>query len=143
MIAAYALTFSAMVHEFCGRTGTVHTQSESVVAFSTEQGLPYWLAFAEMLHGAALVAQGQISEGKSQINQGLANYRATGATLGSSYFLALLADAYRTAGQVEEGLAVLAEALSVVDKSGERFYEAELYRLKGELLLMQAEKLKG
>jgi adenylate cyclase len=52
-----------------------------------------------------------------------------------SYFLALLAEAYGKAGQAAEGLATLAEALTVVDKSGERFYEAELYRLRGELLL--------
>ena len=52
-----------------------------------------------------------------------------------SYFLALLAEAYGKAGQAEEGLTVLAEALARVDKTGERFYEAELYRLKGELTL--------
>jgi hypothetical protein len=55
-----------------------------------------------------------------------------------SYFLALLAEAYGKAGQAEERLAALAEALTVVDKSGERFYEAELYRLKGELTLAQS-----
>jgi predicted ATPase len=54
------------------------------------------------------------------------------------YWLALLAEAHRNAGQVEEGLSVLAEALAAVDKTGERFYEAELYRLKGELLLRQS-----
>jgi predicted ATPase len=52
-----------------------------------------------------------------------------------SYHLVLLAEVYGKAGQAEEGLAVLADALAVVDKSGERFYEAELYRLRGELLL--------
>ena len=58
-----------------------------------------------------------------------------------SYYLVLLAEAYGKAGQAEEGLATLAEALSVVDKSGERFYEAELYRLKGELLLAQGKRV--
>ena len=53
------------------------------------------------------------------------------------YFLALLAEAYGKVGQAEEGLTALAEALAVVDKTGERFYEAELYRLKGELTLQQ------
>jgi predicted ATPase len=54
------------------------------------------------------------------------------------YFLALLAEAYGVAGQTEEGLTVLAEALTVVDRTGERFYEAELYRLKGELTLQSS-----
>ena len=55
-----------------------------------------------------------------------------------SYYLALLAEAYGKAGLAEEGLAALAEALTVVDKSGERFYEAELHRLRGELTLAQS-----
>src|SRR5439155_15808593 len=58
-----------------------------------------------------------------------------GAEVSQSYYLALLAEAYGKAGQAEDGLAALAEALTAVDKSGERFYEAELYRLKGELSL--------
>src|SRR3970040_2924397 len=72
------------------------------------------------------------------MRQGLASWQATGAELYRSYWLALLAEAYGKAGQTEEGLTVLAEALAVVNKNSERFYEAELYRLKGELLLMQA-----
>ncbi|MGH9428498.1 MAG: hypothetical protein ACRD2L_19600, partial [Terriglobia bacterium] len=60
-----------------------------------------------------------------------------GAELLLSYYLALLAEVYGEMGQAEEGLAVLTEALAVADKGGERFYEAELYRLKGELTLKQ------
>jgi len=74
-------------------------------------------------------------EGIARIQQGIAAYRATGAELYQPHFLALLAEADGKAAQVEEGLAVLAEALAVVVKTGERFYEAELYRLKGELTL--------
>ena len=69
------------------------------------------------------------------MRQGLAASRATGARVGWPYILALLAEAHGKVGQTEEGLTVLAEALDVVNKTGERFYEAELYRLKGELLL--------
>jgi predicted ATPase len=69
------------------------------------------------------------------MSQGIGAWRATGAELLRPHFLALLAEAYGKAGQAEEGLAALAEALEVVDKSGERFYEAELYRLKGTLTL--------
>ncbi len=69
------------------------------------------------------------------MRQSLAALRAIGAELGRTYLLALLAEAYGKAGQVEEGLNVLAEALAAANKTGERYYEAELYRLKGELLL--------
>jgi predicted ATPase len=74
------------------------------------------------------------------MHQGLAIYRATGAGLGQSDFLALLAEAYGKAGQAGEGLGVLAEALQLVAKNDERFYKAELYRIKGELTLQQGTK---
>jgi predicted ATPase len=70
--------------------------------------------------------QGWGHEGIARIQQGIAAFRATGAELYRPYFLALLAEAHRKAEQVEKGLAVLAEALAVLDKTGERFYEAEL-----------------
>ena len=112
-------------------------RAETLIALSREQGFPLWLAQGTILRGWALAEQGQGEEGISQIRQGLAAHRARGQSCARPYFLALLAEAYGKAGQVEEGLTVLAEALTVVDKTGERFYEAELYRLKGELTLAQ------
>ncbi len=95
------------------------------------------MGWATVLRGWALTEQGQGEKGIAQIHQGLATYRATGAGLGQSDFLALLAEAYGKAGQTEEGLGVLAEAMTLVDKNDERFYEAELYRIKGELTLQR------
>jgi predicted ATPase len=77
------------------------------------------------------------------MRQGLATHHAVGAGIFYSYYLALLAEAYRNAGQVEEGVSALAEALVVIDKTGERFYEAELYRLYGELSLRMGERETG
>src|SRR5712692_885890 len=88
-----------------------------------------------MWRGWALAEQGRVEEGIVQMSQGLAALRAMGAELGQSWFLALLAEAYRKVEQTEEGLGVLAEALATVNRTGERVYEAELYRLKGELSL--------
>ena len=85
-----------------------------------------------------MAVQGQGAEGIVQILQGLAAYRATGAELLCPYFLALLAEAYGSIGQGAEGLSVLEEALPIVDQKGVRFYEAELHRLRGELLLQHA-----
>jgi predicted ATPase len=90
--------------------------------------------------GWALAERGQEGEGIQQIHQGMAAHRATGVELYRPHHLALLAEAYEKTGQVEEGLRALAEALTVVDKNGERFYEAELYRLKGQLALQQKSK---
>jgi predicted ATPase len=72
------------------------------------------------------------------MHQGLAALRAVGAEIERPSSLALLAEVYGQEGQAEKGLAVLAEALAMVDKSGERFYEAEMYRLRGELTLAQS-----
>jgi predicted ATPase len=112
-------------------------QIEAVMALCREQGFLYWLAVATVARGGALVQQGQEEEGIVQICQGLAAWQAIGAELNRPSFLAMLAEAYGKVGQTIEGLTALAEALAVVDKTGERWYEAELHRLKGELTLQK------
>ena len=87
-----------------------------------------------MPRGWALAEQGQIEEGITHMRRGLAAWRATGAELVQPYFLTLLAEAYGKGERAEDGLAVLAEALEAVHHTGECWWEAELYRLKGELL---------
>src|SRR5262249_50098611 len=95
-------------------------------------------------HGWALAMQGQEKEGIQQIQQALAAVRATGTKERRPHHLALLAEAYGKTGQVEEGLTTLDEALPAGDRTGGRWYEAELYRLKGELTLQQeSQKAKG
>jgi predicted ATPase len=85
--------------------------------------------------GLALVEQGQGEAGITQLRQGLAAHRATGAEIGVSSYLALLVEASRYVGQIEEGLRVIAEALAIGDRSRRSQWAAELYRLKGVLLL--------
>jgi predicted ATPase len=134
---AFALSFAARVHQLCLEGQFAQKLAEEVIAVSTEQDLAFWLAWGTTVRGGALVEQGQGEEGIAQIHQGLAAFRNTRAEGWRLYFLALLAEAYEKVKQPEEGLAVLAEALAIVDKSGERVVEAELYRLKGELSLQQ------
>jgi predicted ATPase len=111
--------------------------AEAAISLTTEQGFPSWMAWGALLRGWALAQQGQAQVGLEQMTQGLMTYRATGTELVRPYFLALLAEAYGTRGEPEAGLAVLTEALTLVETTGERWYEAELYRLRGELLLQQ------
>jgi predicted ATPase len=85
------------------------------------------------------VEQGQGEAGITQLHQGLAAYRAAGTELRWPYYLALLAGAYGTVGQAGKGLGVLPEAFATVERTGERFYEAELYRLKGQLTLQKSQ----
>ena len=83
-----------------------------------------------------MVQEGRGEEGSAQMRQSLADLRATGAGLWQPVFLSLIAEAHARIGQTERGLAVLGEAMTFVDRNEERFYEAELHRAKGELLLV-------
>ncbi len=134
---AYALNFAGNLYQFRREWQAAQERAEALLALASEQGFPVWLAWGTIMRGWALVEQGQGEEGIAQIRQGLAAWRAMGSAVWWPYFLALLAEAYRKVGQGEEGLGVLAEALATVDKTGERYYEAELYRLKGELTLQK------
>jgi predicted ATPase len=115
----------------------VQERTAALVALSTKQGFPLFSALGTIRRGWALAAQEQVEEGIPQIRQGMAAYQALGTELGRSYFLSYVAEAYGKGRQAEEGLSVLAEALAAVDRTGGRYYEAELYRLKGELTLQQ------
>jgi len=134
---ALALAQASNVHHYRREAQVVQERAEALIALSTEQGFPQWLAYGTIMRGWALIARGEGAEGIAQIRQGLVARRAVGAELLRPYFLSLLTEAYGGVGQPEEGLTVLVEALAIVDNTGERNWEAELHRLKGELLLMQ------
>src|SRR5262249_13573561 len=104
---------------------------------ATEQGFPLWMVLGSILRGWALTQQGKMQEGIEQFNQGLRAFRAMGVEINRSHFLALLAEIYGTMGQPETGLAVLVEAQALVDTMDVHWYDPELYRLKGALLLQQ------
>jgi predicted ATPase len=134
----FALGQGAMLHQFRREVQATRERVEAVMALAHEQGFQRWEAWGTTLRGWTLVEQGQAAEGIVQIRQGLAAWQTAGQELGRPSFLAMLAEACGKAGQTEAGLAVLAEALAVVEKTGQRDCEAELYRLKGELLLARA-----
>src|SRR5262249_3043857 len=112
-------------------------RAEAALTLATEQGNPYWMAGGAILRGWALATQGQAEEGIAHMQQGLAAYRAPGAELLWPFWLAMVAAADGQVGQADEGVHTLDEALALGDKTGERFWEAELHRLQGELLLSQ------
>jgi len=112
-------------------------RADALITLATAQGFPFQLAGGMLCRGLVLTEQGRPEEGMQQIRQGLAAHQATGAAAGLPYALAFLARAYRQDGQGAKGQQVLDEALALVHRTGERCYEAELYRLKGELLLQR------
>jgi predicted ATPase len=132
---AFASFFTIWVHAFRREYTEAREQAETVIALATEQGLPVWLALGTIAQGWVLVEQGKGEAGIAALQQGLAAYRGTGGAQLYTAWLAMLAEAYGKLGQNEDGLSSLAEALEFVDRTGECFYEAEVYRLKGELTL--------
>ncbi|MCY1253829.1 TOMM system kinase/cyclase fusion protein [compost metagenome] len=136
--SADALLAAAEVRLLRGEVQPAQDLAQALVALATDYGLPYGLACGTILSGSALAANGHVEEGIDLIQKGLSAYRATGAELLRTHFLALLAEACARAGQVEAGLAAVAEALATVERTEERVHEAELHRLKGELTLLEA-----
>jgi predicted ATPase len=132
---AFALNFAGVLYHFLRDAPTLRERAQAAIALASEQGFIVWLVQGRVLQGWGLAEQGRGQEGIAQMREGLAAWRAMGAELGRPYYLGLLAEAYGKMGQTEAGLSALAEALSAMDNHGECYWKAELYRLKGELLL--------
>ena len=134
---AVALYFTGMVHQCRREVNAAQEQSEAVRAISTEQGFTLWASAGAIGEGWALTEQGMGATGIAQMQQGLTDWRTTGAEILRPYFLALLAEAYVKVEKLDEGFSVLTDALDAVERRGDRFFEAELNRIKGELMLLR------
>jgi predicted ATPase len=133
----YALTMATSLHLYCREWDQTQEQAETTITLATEQGFPLFVAYCTVYRGRILAEHGHTAAGIAQMRRGIAAIRDTGTEMFQSYFPALLAEAYLKDGQIEEGLATVAEAAAFVDRTEERYYEAELWRIKGELLLAQ------
>jgi predicted ATPase len=134
---AIAQVTAAYVYQFRRNVLAVYEQAEAAVTFSTEQGFPLWAAFGTSLCGWALAMQGQGEEGLAQVHQGISSFRATGAALFVPYLCTVLSEIYDHLGHTKDGLQALAEAHTLVEQYEERWWEAEVCRLRGVLLLQQ------
>ncbi|MFC6673678.1 hypothetical protein [Marinobacterium aestuariivivens] len=136
-VTAYALIFAAEIHLNRREAALARERAEAAIALSLEEGFPLLSTWGAILRGWSQVEQGQWQAGIDQIREGLTAYRATGAEVWVTHFLALLAEACEKAGQTAEGLDVLQAAGGVIEKNQEHIYEAELHRIRGLLLLRQ------
>jgi predicted ATPase len=134
---ALAQFFAAYLYHRRRETSALQAQAETLLALATTQGFPLWVGFGICWLGWVLTMQGQVAAGLAQLHQGMATILATGQTLSQPYCLVLLAEAAGYAGQVEEGLRLLAEALTAFEASGRGDMLTEAYRLQGEFLLCQ------
>jgi len=134
---AASLTLGNILLSLVGDNVALQERACQLVAVATEQGFPFRRAMGTISRGWVKVKNGDVEEGILLLHSGSVAYRATGAEVWTPYYGALLAGACEIAGQVEEGLPALDEALQIVERTGERWFEAELHRHKGQLLLQQ------
>jgi predicted ATPase len=132
---ALALYFGAVLQQYRRDGPRVQESAEAIMAVAKEHEFSFWFATGQTMQGWALVEQGKWARGMALLRRGVSKFAATGGTTHRTYHLAGLAEAMGRAGQIEEGLRVLAEALAQVHATSEGFHGAELYRLQGELLL--------
>ena len=130
----FALLNSAIIYGLRREWLAVRERVETVLALAVEHGFSLLSAMATIYRGRALAVHDQTQVDMTQIHQGLTVLEAMGVALLRPFHLALLAETYSDMAQPEKGLQVLDDALAVVDRTEERWWEAELYRLKGELL---------
>jgi predicted ATPase len=135
---AHVFFYFVNFHYMRRESQRVQERAEMLITLAREGEFAMGLAWGTLLRGWALAVQGRGEEGMAQIRQGLTAVQATGARLGEPLYLLILAEALGQAGHLGEGLEALAKALEVAHHSGERYLEAELYRLKGEFLGMQS-----
>jgi predicted ATPase len=134
---AWTLALGSALASLVGDNVTLGKLAGQRVAVATEHGLPVWRAQGTIYRGWVKAKIGDLAEGISALRSGLTAYRATGAAAGIPHFNALLAEACELAGQIEEGLTLLDEALEFTERTGERWFAAELNRRKGQLMLRQ------
>ena len=134
----HAVDFTAFLYQYC-RLGTeVQAAAEEEMTIATEQGFPLWHAPGTLHKGAGLLLQGRREEALPLLLKGFSAFRATGAEVRVPSYLGLLGDAYTQSARFEDAHKALDEGLAVAEKNDDRCHEAELHRLKGELLLAES-----
>jgi predicted ATPase len=134
---AMSLDNGARLLTLIGEKTALDERADQLVAVTTEQGLPHWGAQGTIYRAWVKVMNGDVPEGISLLRSGSIAYRATGAEAGMPHFSALLARACDIAGQFEEAVSLLDDALQILERTGERWFAAELNTHKGQLLLRQ------
>lgn len=138
-----AYGFAAAVHLFRGESALARAAAARAIEICRDGGFAVWLAHAKMIHGRAAVALGDIEAGVEEMRLAYGMWAATGAVVTRPFYLALRAEGLARAGRPEEGLDLLEAGLGLVQRHGERYYEAELWRLSGELVWQLGQRTGG
>ncbi|MFN8495745.1 MAG: BTAD domain-containing putative transcriptional regulator [Caldilineaceae bacterium] len=130
-----ATTYASVQYHFLHDVARCRAHAEAAIALATQYGFTLWLSMATFLRGWTLTVEGDFDNGFADMQQSIDLFRSTGAELGAAYFAALLAEAFGRTGQAEVGLLALGGAFELLERTQDRWCEAEMYRLQGELYL--------
>jgi serine/threonine protein kinase/predicted ATPase len=134
----HAVDFAAYLYHCCRLGAAVQATAEEEMAIATEQGFPFWHSLGTLHKGVGLLLQGRREESLPILLKGFSAFRASGAEIRVPSYLGTLGDAYRQFSRFEDAHQALDEGLAVAEKNDERNHEAELHRLKGELVLAES-----
>ena len=134
---ALALDYAAIAHQFRREAKEAYKRAEAAITICEDHNFAYYLGWAMVIKGWALADMGDCENGTEVIQRGLNTLRNTGAKRSFPFYLSLLAEVYGKKGMVHEGLQILSEAFEEVQNIEERWWEAELFRLQGALVLQQ------
>jgi predicted ATPase len=135
---AYALGWASIIQVCSGRPDLARTQGEATIGVGRTFRMPFWLAIGSMVHGWGVAAQGDVQQGIDEMRAGFSEFEATGIRFLRSFHLGLLAEQHGHLGNIERGLTIVAEAIAVADRTKVRWFDAELHRRKGDLLVLAA-----
>jgi predicted ATPase len=129
-----------MSYVYCRNYAAANAQADELVALAAEKGALFWKAFAMMSHASVLALTGKASNTIQMLTSAIAAWRTTGATLWTPLFLSYLALAHAKLGQFDDAWRCIGEAMTAVEITKERWWEAEVNRIAGEIALMSPER---
>jgi serine phosphatase RsbU (regulator of sigma subunit) len=135
---AHAVDFAAFLCHYCRLSAELQSRADEETAIATDQGFPFWHALGMLHKGCGMLLDGQPKEALVLLKKGFAAFRASGAEIRVPSYLAMLGDAYTQLGQFDAAHQALEEGMAVAEKNDDRSHEAELQRLRGELILAQS-----
>jgi class 3 adenylate cyclase/predicted ATPase len=134
----YALSLTSTTHAFRGNYTAANAQLDELVALADEKGAPFWKAFGMMFKGCVLALTGKAADAVQMITSGITAWRSTGATLWTPLYLSYLTRAYAELRQFDDAWRCIGEAMTAIETTKERWFEAEIHRMAGEIALMAA-----
>jgi predicted ATPase len=129
----YALAHAAMPQTFCGNYEIANEQTQELAALAHEKDALLWKAFAMMNQGCVFALSGVASDAAQRLTSGMSAWRSTGSTLWTPLHLSYLAIAHANLDQMDDARRSIAEAVNAMETSEEKWYEAEIMRVSGEL----------